>query len=305
MAKNCQACNDLQEKSSNFVLNGVTNAVCTSLKNNTGFNPSSGHKDCVDLEDANDCLIGNLENEINAYDVCDWKEFMRMFLGNIYNVIKAIICAICGLWIKVEDHDERIEDLCDLVNAAIAPPMLRYGRLMESEGTSNPQRVGGVIVTKGGSPLVQEGDAPVGSPTWVGTGVGLHYAKLKVRKCGANTCELHEWIAPFFTNVQFSNNMAKGDIFWYVTKAKWDEWGFSQHLWDIFTDSSWTYEGIPLGADRYARVNLAVDPDFQGGNVIRLKYISSSYPDDNNAPAGKSIRSATNSFRHYTHKVNC
>lgn len=98
MAINCSSCNDLRENAPEFVLNGVTDTVCTSLKNDTGFNPSNDTTDCDDLNDANDCLIGNMEDEVEAYDVCDWKEFMKRFIPNVYNVIKAMICAICGLW---------------------------------------------------------------------------------------------------------------------------------------------------------------------------------------------------------------
>lgn len=108
----CKACDDLRTSSSEFMLNGVTPTVCTSLKNDTGFNPASGHNDCTDLDDANDCLIGTMEDEIEAYDVCDWKEYMKKFVPNVYNVIKAIICAVCGiwtniknLWTKVNKHD--------------------------------------------------------------------------------------------------------------------------------------------------------------------------------------------------------
>lgn len=103
--RNCSACSELQEDSANFVQNGVTTQVCNSLKNNTGFNPSSGHNDCTDLDDANDCLIGNMEDEVDAYDVCGWKEFMPKFIHNLWNVIKAIICAICGLWTKTEKNE--------------------------------------------------------------------------------------------------------------------------------------------------------------------------------------------------------
>ena len=56
--KSCEACRNLQEYAPEFVLNGVTENVENSLKNNTGFNPSSGHDDCQDLNDANDCLVG-------------------------------------------------------------------------------------------------------------------------------------------------------------------------------------------------------------------------------------------------------
>lgn len=118
----CKACDDLRTSSSEFMLNGVTPTVCTSLKNDTGFNPASGHNDCTDLDDANDCLIGTMEDEIEAYDVCDWKEYMKKFVPNVYNVIKAIICAICGLWTKVHSYEGKF-DKYDCVINKIANPM--------------------------------------------------------------------------------------------------------------------------------------------------------------------------------------
>ena len=111
MAKNCSACSELQEKSADFVQNGVTKSVCNALKNNKGFNTSSGNDDCTDLNNANDCLIGNMEDEVDAYEVCDWKEFTKNFIHNLWTVLGAIICAICGLWTKVEKHDCEIENL--------------------------------------------------------------------------------------------------------------------------------------------------------------------------------------------------
>lgn len=103
--KNCQACSDLQENSPEFVLNGVTDNVHNALINDNGFNTSSGHNDCTDLNNANDCLIGNMEDEIDSYEVCDWKLFMPNFIHNLWTVLKAIISAICGLWTKVNKHE--------------------------------------------------------------------------------------------------------------------------------------------------------------------------------------------------------
>lgn len=103
--KNCDACSDLQENSPEFVLNGVTDNVYNSIINDTGFNPSSGHNDCTDLNNANDCLIGNMEDEVDSYDVCDWKLFMPDFIHNLWTTLKATIASICGLWTKVNRHD--------------------------------------------------------------------------------------------------------------------------------------------------------------------------------------------------------
>lgn len=100
----CSPCIQLQEESSDFYENGVTESVCNSLGQNTGFNPESGNNDCEDLKLANDCLIlGNIE-ELDGYDVCKWKEFMETYLPNQYNMNEAIICAICGLWGAIQNQ---------------------------------------------------------------------------------------------------------------------------------------------------------------------------------------------------------
>lgn len=102
---NCSACSELREDAPNFINYGLTSTEVTSLQNNTGLNPSSGNDDCTDLNDMNDCLIGNMETEIDAYDVCDWKTFMKRFIGNVWTVIKGIICSICGLWEQTSRTD--------------------------------------------------------------------------------------------------------------------------------------------------------------------------------------------------------
>ena len=112
----CGACAELREDAPGFVKNGVTKAVCNSLKNNTGFSSSNGNNDCEDLDNANDCLIGMMEQELNSFDVCDWKDFMREFIPNLHQIIKAQICAMCGQWTKIENF----EDISNRLNCLIA-----------------------------------------------------------------------------------------------------------------------------------------------------------------------------------------
>lgn len=107
--KNCNSCANLQENSPNFVQNGVTDTVCTALKNDKGFDASNGHNDCTDLNHANDCLIGNMEDEVDAYGVCDWKEFTKNFIHNLWSVIKAMICAICGIWTNIHNLWDKVD----------------------------------------------------------------------------------------------------------------------------------------------------------------------------------------------------
>lgn len=95
---NCAACEALKDTSPEFVVNGFTEEMCASFANNTGLDPTDDHNDCTDLNNMNDCLIGNMETEVEKYDVCDWREFMKDFINNLWTVLKAMICAICGLW---------------------------------------------------------------------------------------------------------------------------------------------------------------------------------------------------------------
>lgn len=104
MAKvSCSACEDLRTKAPNVVVNGLGTTECNYLKNNTGLSGKSTN--CADLEDLNDCLIGNMESEIDTHDVCDWKKFMKKFVPNVWTTIKGIICSLCGLWSLAERID--------------------------------------------------------------------------------------------------------------------------------------------------------------------------------------------------------
>lgn len=104
----CGACNDLRTSAPDFATNGVSTAVCNSLKNDTGLSKTNGHNNEVDLNDANDCLVGRLATEIEAYDVCEWKDYMNKFIPNLYDMIKAMICSESGLWIASHLHDCQI-----------------------------------------------------------------------------------------------------------------------------------------------------------------------------------------------------
>lgn len=99
----CGACQELRENAPEFVENGVTSTVCTSLQNDTGLNPSLTvlHTDKQDLHTANDCLIGQMDAQLEAFDTCDWKKFMHRFIPNLYELLKAIICSLGGSWTKI------------------------------------------------------------------------------------------------------------------------------------------------------------------------------------------------------------
>ena len=108
MAVNCGACAEIREIDPSLVLNGFTDAECASLKNNTGLVPNSGNDNETDLNNLNDCLIGNLVTEVEQYDSCDWKEYTMRMSPNEWTMFKALICAISGLQAKVDALESRI-----------------------------------------------------------------------------------------------------------------------------------------------------------------------------------------------------
>lgn len=119
----CKVCEDLREDVPQFIQNGITNSMCTSLQNDTGLRASLGHNDCEDLNAINDCTIGKLGEELEAAAECDWKEVMHNLLENLYQMLKAIICAICGIWEHIHDILsqiakilKRLKDLEDIVD---------------------------------------------------------------------------------------------------------------------------------------------------------------------------------------------
>lgn len=109
---NCSACEEIKQEVPSIVTDGLSNTMCTSLKNDTGLKASSGNDDCDDLNNLNDCLVGNMETEIDKHDVCDWKPFTKSLIGNLWTTLKAMICAICGLWTNVHNLWTTISSLC-------------------------------------------------------------------------------------------------------------------------------------------------------------------------------------------------
>lgn len=100
---NCSACNDLRENYPDFVANGVQDENCTSMQNDSGILPKTGRDNCTDFDLMNDCLIGNMEEEVDKYEYCDWQEFAKLFIGNLYTMLKSFICSMCGIWTNIHN----------------------------------------------------------------------------------------------------------------------------------------------------------------------------------------------------------
>lgn len=125
----CSACEDLRQTDPNLIVNGFGDDECVSLQNNTGLVATSGHEDFEDLNNMNDCFVGNMATEIEAYDVCNWKDFMKKFIPNLWTTLKGIICSLGGAWTKIECIYQSLVNLTDAIGGSVGgASFVRYYR---------------------------------------------------------------------------------------------------------------------------------------------------------------------------------
>ncbi|MCI3860057.1 hypothetical protein V6B05_01265 [Lactococcus garvieae] len=102
----------IQNGDKNFCFTEITDEICENLHANEGIHPSvtNSNTDCDDLSALNDLGIGDLNNHLIPLDMCDveaWKCWLFSLLSWMWNINKAIICAICGLWDAVVCIDKK------------------------------------------------------------------------------------------------------------------------------------------------------------------------------------------------------
>ncbi len=299
---NCSACSELREHASDFIVNGVTDSVCSSLKNDTGFNPSDSNDDFEDLDLANDCLIGNMAEEIEAYHVCDWKEYMKKFVPNVWTMLKAIICALGGIWTNIKELWTFSREICEKVDQIIVPTGPAYG-VFPYTGTF-PQYTNytniGTIGTKNGDPMMVVRPRTDFPDNRAGVlGVGVQYARKRLSKCSDGSCQMYEWVEPWFYGVEFTADVAVGDILWYCDKTSFMQaTGCTDHFWWNFYRNTqshpggggWEWTNMPMTGDhRFAWVQLIIDYERMGDNYITLVYRGCSYP--TGAPGAQGVAS--------------
>lgn len=278
----CSACTELKEFAPEFVQSGVTKTVCNSLKNDTGLNPrlTTLHNDCDDLDVANDCLVGMMDNEIEKYDVCEWKKFMHKFIPNIHQLTKAEICTICGLWTSVHELEDKTDALCDMLDHQMNPPLVDYAILPLYEGQSSGVITGTVVTSKVG---FLPDDGSLNPYTKMSQGIGIEYCNLKTTSCATGKCVFYEWLQPKIYLAYIKEGTTYNDVLWYCKKAEFQEKsGMSDWLWGVYTRSSWTWTDsmIQNGSSRGKGVYLqiTVNPGGMGEDYIGVVFRGSTYP---------------------------
>lgn len=271
---NCDSCANLRESAANFIANGVTDKVADSLAENTGFNPDLEvlHENCEDLNDANDCLIGMPQKELKGFEVCDWKEFMDMYLGNNYEMLKAIIASDCGQWDKIDELLDKVSSMCAMVNATIAPPITWYGvypnaPVGHSLGVRNTSKT---TLVSGITEQYQ--------------GIGIRYGRLDVQDCERpNRTKVFEWIEPDIYYTRINNGVNNGDVLWYVAKNIAQPLiNISDYMWDRFKNDPFTWYQFIIwdgaSAGKEVGLELTVNPGGMGNNYIGIVYRGTTYP---------------------------
>ena len=261
---NCSACEELRQNVPQLICNGFDDSMCESLQNNTGLNPSSGHNDCEDLNDLNDCLIGNQEAEVDLYEVCDWKTFMKQFIPNLWTTLKGIICAICGLW-------DRTDALCEITKAFVAPPLEYYGIMpFNSEHTCG---------SKSSKILMMPDDGTLNPYTKQDQCMGIMYGRVDTESCDGSSAT-YEWICPGTYYCQLSTDVSDGDILWKCDKATFQaKTGMTDELWHAFTVSNWIWRNCYISHGQAVALEICIGQQGLTTDEIGVVYRGLMYND--------------------------
>lgn len=209
------------------MVNGIGTSECASLKNNTGLSPSSGNNDCTDLDNLNDCLIGNMESELDAYEVCEWKPFIRKFIPNIWTVLKGIICAICGLWSNID----RIWCWLNHMNTNTGGVLHAYQDDDPTKPAINGFRIANGVQARTGANAAPLNISVIGSTARI-TGSLVCSGKMPSSYCGNSTTNWTDFdsygdeITNTAGNRSYKGNAPAGGLFVYEYQINPCDYGF-------------------------------------------------------------------------------
>lgn len=264
---NCRACQDLKDNAPEFVVNGVTTNVCTSLKNNTGLNPGNSNDDCEDTADAIDCLVTNMADEVEAYDVCDWKDFMKKFIPNLSNVLHVIRCTVCGVWAKIKALEDKVTALIARVDKHDCE--INYLFEGDSFSVGEDESAGSYVVAgKGVSYLTRKSkDFHTTDVRITYIGGGLSYIAGGLEFFPENFVEPSQTKVYNFDetdsqgNPRHSYNRKKND--WWITTASTDS---RDHSGEMVSGGELMYE-IRIKKDQYPQLKQLVGLFGQEANI--------------------------------------
>lgn len=111
----CKACEDLQAYAPEFVIKGVTDTMCANLEANQGL-MNKGRKNCTDIHNAIDCLVGGMAEKAQAYDPCKPNQPIEDLAKNVMHVMDMLACSDCGQWEQIELIWKEIQKIWDAIH---------------------------------------------------------------------------------------------------------------------------------------------------------------------------------------------
>ncbi len=106
----------IQNGDKNFCFNEIDDKACENLGKNKGIHPTKANENdsCDDLKALNDLGIASLNNRLIMLDFCnieDLKCWLFSLLSWIWNINRAIIGTICGLWCTINKMQKAILEM--------------------------------------------------------------------------------------------------------------------------------------------------------------------------------------------------
>lgn len=275
---NCEACDNLRNTSPEYVQNGVTDTICASLQNDTGLNPSLStlHDDATDMHNINDCTIGRMTQELEAYDVCDWKEFMKKFLPNLYEFNKAVNCVDAGQWDEIHDLWDYAKDLCNKFDSFMWPSTSPYG--VFPYANPGAREIGTIPEIDGAPAIIFAPESDLSYPERAC--FGITYQKRQSISC-SGVCRIYEWYNHSWYGAGLGPNTKIGDIVWYCDKETFmAATGCTEHFWNMTADKNvgWNVHGYMTNRSGVVMRTQIRDDGGMGPDYITIRYHAGSYP---------------------------
>lgn len=275
---NCSACEEIRQEAPSLIVNGLDDNMCASLGNDTGLVASSGHDDCTDLNNLNDCLVGNEADEVDMYDVCDWKTFMKQFIPNLWTTLKAMICAICGAWSNIHALADKQEEMCKLLDQVASPALKAYGTLPLATTDAARARRCGTLTSKA---IKMPDDGTLNPYTKSEQNMGIAYASMVVTGCTSNRNEMLEWIIPNHYLYKLASGSERGDVLWKIKKSEAQSViGMSDFLWQRFVESAWTWREAALSGRQIAWMKLTVGEHGLASDELGVVFMGCTAPNE-------------------------
>lgn len=276
----------------NFCFTEITDEICENLANDEGIHPSvtNSNNDCDDLSALNDLGIGDLNNHLIPLNMCDveaWKCWLFSLLSWMWNINKAIICAICGIWEKIHCLDKKdkylqcqINKMKDILLGLVYNNVDTKGSYVVQQETPNLS----VVVNKDGSFRYEWSDWNTAPSPWQELGHGVLTGKVNftmtVNKNGGldyNITSIHIGTISYTTkNAGWSGSQPR----YYILipadgTQRWTRAGSVNNSWTENVNANYSFSSKGTIGPNQESANIAFmtwGADWQVDDKVKLQF---------------------------------